>query len=446
MKKVAVVYMAHDGFASLYSGVGTLSRDFLLSFPEVSQSLREMHPDVEVALYVATMKFNDTSFALSHDIRDATLQFVAANDNIHFVELHNGSSAQDAYGTLENWKNACISAATFLSTITDTFDEILTICVDTPFVQVANRFLDTYDAANVRFIWLPQSTVKIHRYGMSADADQQGATYVEQRYDWEKGVVALAKKDTRVRIGSVGKFMKQHLIKDYDAEPSTLVDITNSLYLERLKKNVRSQTEIRQFLKGLDVPLNRPLIFSFGRAEPYKGLDLVLKNVDRMIKDHDYFTLIFAAPYSMDDPYVAELSRLAAKHPNDIKVLYNMDFTAPHYVMQWHNTHILAILSRSEPFGIIPIESRFYNNPNLTLLASDIDGLKYQVQSGIDGFLTELTSESIQATFSILADMDKGKRRGIARNGYDRVTGQYNQVNVNLNLLSNYISGLESKE
>ncbi|HET8670684.1 MAG TPA: hypothetical protein VFM05_08690, partial [Candidatus Saccharimonadales bacterium] len=269
MKKLAVVYLAHDGFASLYSGVGTVARDFLLSFPDVSHQLRKKYPDVDLTLYVGTMKYNETSFALSVETRNATQQFISEHDNMYFVELHNGSAAQDAYGVFENWRYASISAATFLYTIAGDFDEVLAVCVDTPFVQVANRFLDTYsDIGNVQFIWLPQSTVKIHGYGMSSSADQQGEAYIKQRYDWEKGVITLANHDKRVRIGCVGQFMKEHLVKDYQAAPEVLIDLHNSLYMERLRKNVHTQTEIRDFLREHSIPLDRPILFSFGRAEP----------------------------------------------------------------------------------------------------------------------------------------------------------------------------------
>jgi|ADGO01.1.fsa_nt_gi hypothetical protein len=260
MKRLAVVYLAHDGFASLYSGVGIVARDFMLSFPEVARSLRKKHPGVKLQLFVATMKYNEKSFALSPAIRNKTIEFTAKH-RIKFVELNNGSAAQDAYGKFENWQFASISAATFLHMISGDFDRVLAICVDTPFVQVANRFIDTYDEQNVEFIWLPQSTVKIHGYGMSSDASQQGDVYVNQRYQWEKGVVELANQNPRVRIGCVGEFMKRHLMSEYSAEPDVLVDITNSLYLPRLRGYKRSQKEIARFLQEAGIPTNRPLLF-----------------------------------------------------------------------------------------------------------------------------------------------------------------------------------------
>lgn len=439
MKKFAVVYMAHDGFASLYSGVGTIARDFLLSFPEVSKCLQAKHPDVELSLYVATMKLDKTSFALSSDIRDATIAIVNSIGRAHLIELNNNSNAQDAYGIFENWQFASVSGATFVYTIASQYDHVLVITVDTPFAQVANSCIGTYNLPNVDLIWLPQSTIRIHGYGMSSDTTQQSASYQSQRYEWEKGVIDLAACDQRVRIGCVGEFMRQHLTTEYGAEPNLLVNITNSLNLARLQQNIHTQEEIAGFLNQHHIPLDRPLLFSFGRAEPYKGLDLVLQNADSLIAQ-GYFVLIFAAPYTIHDPYLKKLDAIATKHPGNIAVFYGMDFAAPHYVMQWHNTRILAVLSRAEPFGIIPIESRFYNNPGLTLLVSNQGGLASQISDGEDGFITDLSPQSIHNKLAQIAGLRSKEKQRIAQKGHDKVIELYNQINVNINVLEPYVS------
>lgn len=440
MKKIAIVYIAHDGFTSLYTGVGTVARDFLLSFPSVKQELQDIHPRADLSLYVATMKYKPDAFGFSQDVKSQTIKLTEEHENIQLVELHNGSAGQEAYGTIDNWRNACISAATFLNTLRSDFDEILAICVDTPFVQVANYFLDTYEADKYKFIWMPQSTVRIHGYGMSSIADQQGQRYIEERFLWEKSAIDLAKNNNRLRIGYVGAYMRMHLIEAYGAADDTLVSMTNSLYLPRLEQNKRGQDEIEKTISSLGLPTDRDLLFSFGRAEPYKGLDLILKNCESLIKQHNYYVLIFASPYTMEDPYVAELKDLAKKFPDDIKIVFGLDFITPHYVMQWKHTKILAILSRAEPFGLIPIESRYYNNPALTLLVSDKDGLSYQIDQGKDGYITDLDPVAIQHSFETIANLSAEQKRSISLEGYNKVVHEYDQIRTNVKLLEEYVS------
>jgi hypothetical protein len=117
MKKVAVVYIAHDGFTSLYTGVGTVAMDFLRSFPEVAEELRARHDNLDLSLYVATMKYRPTAFGYSESIKAHTTAMTETFSSVHLVELNNGSAGQEAYGKVHNWNNASISAATFLYTL-----------------------------------------------------------------------------------------------------------------------------------------------------------------------------------------------------------------------------------------------------------------------------------------------------------------------------------------
>lgn len=314
------------------------------------------------------------------------------------------------------------------------------ICVDTPFAQVANYFFDQYEYKNIEFVWLPQSTVLIHKIDSGLGKILQRNNYIKERFIWEKAIIYLAKRNKQIKIGFIGEYMKKHLLVEYKAQKNSLVSLQNGLFFERLKENVISQRKISNILKSLGVPLDRPLLFSFGRAEPYKGLDLVIKNSSDLIKERNYFVLILASPYFMDDPYVHDLNELAKKFPKDVKIVYGLDFLTPHYIMQWHNTKILALFSRAEPFGLIPAESRFYKNVNLSLLTSDLDGYKEQISNGIDGFKTQLNDSSIQSMFMSLADLTLKDKTRMAINGYNRVVRDDDQVRINCEFIKLYLA------
>jgi len=190
----------------------------------------------------------------------------------------------------------------------------------------------------------------------------------------------------------------------------------------------------------MDVPIDRPLLFSFGRAEPYKGLDLVIKNSISIIKRNNYFVLILASPYSMDDPYVSILNQSIKQNKNNIKVIFGLDFLTPHYIMQWKNTKILALLSRAEPLGMIPAESRFYNNKNLTLLTSNVDGFKEQINDGVDGYKTDLNDKDITSKLELIAKLDCKKKETISTNGYNKVIQESNQININYSFIRKYLN------
>lgn len=441
MRKIAILYLAHDGFTSLYTGVGTVARDFLFSFPEVYKRLKKEYGNLDITLFVTTIKYNKTCFGYSEHVKRLTEVYTEKYKNMHLVELMNGSAGTKSYGSMDLWKNACISAATFIYCLINyhKYDRIIVIYVDTPFAQVANYFFDQYEYKNIDFVWLPQSTAIIHKIDSGFGKSFQQSSYIKERFIWEKAVVDLAKRNSQVKVGFIGKFIKQHLIQEYGARKDTLVSLRNGLFFDRLKGNIVDQEKISTILKSLGVPLGRPLLFSFGRAEPYKGLDLVIRNATFLIKELNYYVLILASPYSMNDPYVSEIDNLAKKYPNDIKIIYGLDFLTPHYIMQWNNTKILALLSCAEPFGLIPIESRFYKNNNLSLVVGNVGGFRDQVTEGIDGFKTKLNDQSICVKLKEVAKLPTEKKAIMAERGYNRIVRDYDQIKINVAFIKQFI-------
>ncbi len=442
MKKVAIVYIAHDGYTSMYTGVGTVARDFLLSFPEVVKHLQKKL-NYSYELFATTIKYNKNCFGYSENLKQSTLEFIKKHENIKLIELLNGSHGEESYAGVGNWKAASISAATFIYSLSLSYDYVIAIAVDTPFAQVANYYFNQYESQNVEIVWLPQSTVIIHREKQKTLSSEE-----ELRFKWEKVCIDLANIHNQVFIGSVGKYMKRHLIEDFGAMPEKIVNLTNSLYLNRLDTYRVSQKSIENTLQKLGLPCDRPILFSFGRAEYYKGLDLVLLGSLDLIKKYNYFVLVLASPYedNQRDLILTKLKKIAKSHTKDMKVISTQDFLLPHIIMQWKNTNILAVLSRAEPFGLIPIESRYYKNQKLTLLVSAVGGLNEQVIDGEDGFVTQLKQDDINASLKKIVRLSSQAKKKIALAGYNKVSDLYNQINVNVEFIENRLKSLQVRE
>ena len=110
--------------------------------------------------------------------------------------------------------------------------------------------------------------------------------------------------------------------------------------------------------------------------------------------------LILCSPHPLDKPYLAELQAQAKKFEGHMKLVFTSDFKMPHYVMQWRNTRVLAILSRAESFSLIPIKARFYRNENMMLLVSNIGGLLEQVTSGIEDLSLLLETSQLECSWT----------------------------------------------
>ena len=104
--------------------------------------------------------------------------------------------------------------------------------------------------------------------------------------------------------------------------------------------------------------------------------------------------------------------------------------------MQWQNTNILAILSRSEPFGLIPIEARFYKNENLALLVSNIGGLKEQVEDGVNGFVTRLENKAIRNKLNTISKLTSKEKAQSSRNGYKKIISSFDQIKIDTEFIT----------
>jgi len=438
--KIAIVYIAHDGFTSLYTGVGTVARDFLLTWKYVKKELKNKFKETEFDFYPTTIKYKTGCFGYSESYRDEILKYINGESAIYLTELLNDSAGMESYSTIANWNAASISAATFLKSLVNKYSYVIAITVDTPFAQVANKFFEVYDDNNIQIIWLPQSTVKVHKYGKSSDKTTIGKSYEDIRFEWEKGPVSLANKHKQVYIGFTSHFMKNHLIKEYGAINKKLISIQNSLDFNRLMNNLKSQNYIKQLLVNKGVPIDKPLIFTFGRAELYKGIDILLKSAKDITQNHKYYILVITSPYTKNDPYLKELYKLSSQYPKDIKIITGLDFITPHYILQWHQTKILALFSRAEPFGLIPIEARFYNNKSLVVLTSNLGGFVDQITNGKDGFLTNLDKKSIKLSFKTISNLKNKEINKISTNGYNRVIKNFDMKTINVQLFTRIIS------
>jgi glycosyltransferase involved in cell wall biosynthesis len=427
MKTIAIVYFAHDGFSSQYTGVGTIARDFMFCSIELRQTLLRSLFTCEITYIYATIKYRQGCFGYSETLRNATIQFVNEHKGLRYVELLNNSGGAYSYGTLGNWQAASVSAATLLSFLSQEFDYVVAICSDTPFAQVAKRLFGHFDLSNVVIVWVPQSTALAHHSAYMSPPDP---ARFEERLQWEAAAVEFTNVHPQAFLGSIGPFMGRHLVEEYSAVNEKIVGVSNALYLRRLSRNIKSQAEIAQTLSKYAIPIDKPLLFSFGRCEHYKGLDLVVDNASELVDRHGFFVLILCSPRSKNMPYSEHLQLSAAALGNNVRLIFELDFELPHEIMQWHNTRILALLSREEPFGIIPIEARSYGNPYMSLVVSEVGGLQDQVQDGVDGFLTKLDSLSIRSVFRRAVNISSTKRRLMASTGQRLVRSNYDFVSV----------------
>lgn len=220
--------------------------------------------------------------------------------------------------------------------------------------------------------------------------------------------------------GYLNPWMKEHLEFDYGATERSLTPILNGIVIDELVKY--SQEEIEKAMKEKGIPTDKPIVFSFGRGVPYKGFDLFMKAAKKL-DDLPYHFVVQAAPYTMEDPIVEQLSSL--KHKN-ITLLLGLDFIFPRQLMQWDNTVLTAVLSKFEPGAFIPAEIRVYGKT--LAIVSDKDGLPVQVDNGKDGFITGLGEDEVVKNMRMILELPSKKREQISMEGRKLILDKYDMT------------------
>ena len=439
--KITINLLAHDGITSLYTGVGRVAFD----------SLRILCEDKKISRLVRSVnaitgKYNNKCLGFSETIKNRTIKLLNKKKG-RLLEAPNESHGEISYGDISNWRCVSTSSASLLYSLSqqNPNDLYINLCLDTPFAQTASFFQQYSEDEKKKhiFVWIPHSTVKIHKVD---SAIQDYKEYYNQRLEWEQAAVNLANTTERVYVGCVGKFMREHLIKEYLCEPEKLLDFTNGLDIEDARFSKKTEEhEIEKILDRHGIPKDKDLMLSSGRLEPYKGFDLTIK-IGGHLDSKTIITVLIAQPYSQQDPIIGEYRQLIEKYNPKGIFISDYDFDLPHVLLRWHRTKILLVPSLAEPFGLIPEEARLYKNPQLRIVAMNRDGFPEQINDGKDGFLMDLTKveESSEKINRILALSDK-ETKEMVDTGFARTTANYNLANNLHQSISNVIEKCQGR-
>ena len=99
--------------------------------------------------------------------------------------------------------------------------------------------------------------------------------------------------------------------------------------------------------------------------------------------------VVIAQPYFEGQPIIKEYERLANETGTQLYV--DVPFNFPQYIINnFPRNMIMLVPSKKEIMGLTFNEIRKMNKDNVLIVANNIDGIKEQVEDGIDGLLVDL--------------------------------------------------------
>lgn len=397
--KLLVNICAQDGIISHNSGVGTMVKRYIDTFIKIFKD-----NDIEYTINLFTPEYNQNGFGYS----ETTKEYNENLENVYIYEVSNGTNGQKFFGSRENWEIVSKNISDIINSFSmNEYDYVITIANDTPFAKVLPL---TLELDNHIKVWVPHSTARIHQIEALDDKN------VQERIMWEENIIKYINMNKKSYVGTVGKYIKEHLINEYSLKQDKAISFHNGEVL--FKENVYEENdEIKSIYDTIDK--NGDIILTFGRPEKYKNLDASMK----IAKELNMRSVVITQEYYPGMSYVDYLKELAKETGTELYL--NNSFYLPHYILKnYKNNIILIVPSKKEIAGLIINEVRRYNKDNILLVVNDIDGLNEQVNDMVDGLLID-TDNVLESTRKIKKYLNRESIRKLNYNSQKRLKKDY---------------------
>ena len=365
--KLLINLCAQDGIVSHNSGVGTMVKRYIYVFIKL---LKEKNIDYKINLF--TPQYNEFGFGYSSSTKEHNRNL----ENVNIYEFSNGTNGKKFFGNKENWVELSNNISNVINSINfDEYDYVLTLLNDTPVAGVINN---TNNNSNHIKVWIPHSTAKIHmdKELCVNEVDKKN------RIDFENQIIKYINENDNCYMGVVGKYIKEHLINDYNLKKEKIVSIFNGEILS-IPTIYEENEECKNLYKKLDT--TKDILLSFGRPEKYKNLDGAIK----LAKELNIPSIIITQEYFKGMLYVDELRKLSKN--NNVSLFIDVPFNFPQYIIKHYPKKIILLVpSKKEIAGLVINEIRKMNKDNILLVANDIDGLNEQIEDTKDGILVNM--------------------------------------------------------
>ena len=436
---LAVIHITMEGIQTFGGGVATVTRGHLAAIPRLQEEMGKQ--GIHLTPY-----FLEIAYAKNHERRDPVFQRKAEEEVkrlggkveylVNYTEglLPKAPMGVPDLGLMDNWKTASASGAAIALNIGRSHDMSVIYCHDSIFALAPIYITlqaDSFDA-RVAAIYVMHATALTHELPLPNP----------DRLMVECASVQWAKVKPNSRLGYISEFMAKHIVKDYGARPEDLVPTGNGINPTDPYFRLRSREEILKKLKEYNIPTDKPLIFSWGRAVEYKRYDLVLEAAAKLKgKVH---------PVIMVTPQWEKLVELDRKLGTNASFIFAFDPELVACLLQWENNSAALSLAYREPFGLTPVEIRMHARKTGPLcVVSDTGGLVEQVRDGVDGFVTKQDDPAdVARVLDRIQSMSKEEKDAMHRAGVTTVLNNYTWSSQILKTLSSVVpevAGVASK-
>lgn len=370
----AIAVASIDGLATLECGIASIVHWFFEEFEEIRARSTALG-GASWSLYALSPRIDESSpdfSATVHDIVSARCE--AHGGRFEWFPVPDSSSLRSVWslGDARRWDEMCVSLAATVRKLCAEHEQV-TVIVHGIMLTALRHYL--MDVPNVQVVFIAHSLGRVF-------ADKAS----ENRTRFEDGGFAAMAQFPQDRIGYIGPYFKDILVDGYGRQEEQLAPFINAMPDSsfRFPADI-PESERRDYLATRGIPLDRKLLFSWGRCTGQKGFDALIPGyAEFLAKVTEPWHLVLLMPQEVSPPdYVALLDELLHTLPaSSYTVIREFDAKVPYYLLRDEMLQIAVFSSRFEGAPLSLLEALAFGHDGLRIAWHDIPSMRQFLDEG----------------------------------------------------------------
>lgn len=407
---LAVVFITTEGIQHWSGGVSKYIRNFIEILVRIRPLLDE--EGIKLTLYAAEPGLlHKLPTYDKQGFKEIKKKLESTNGG--FYKLVNNTYGEDWIESVEKWQLMSASAATIALNVAEKHQATLVFTGSSILALAAvymHKQLKAFQA-DIRTVHLS------HDSAFSSFWQERNEHILAMDY-----LIAQWTKFTpNAKIGYVSHFMKNLFSEKYMVEENGFIPARGGVFLNEARFRKLSSAEMVDILNKHNLPLDKKIIFSWGRPIGYKRLDLVFK-VAKVLQNRVFPVAVTNENYPSLRQYFNQLQIPGALVEN------YRDFELINALLQWPNTVCSCLLSEDEPGALAPMEAMYAARDTGSIVLGNNSGIYLEViENGRNGFITDNKTENIIDKLEYIMNMEPERATELRKNAHETILKRFNQ-------------------
>ncbi|WP_238651758.1 glycosyltransferase [Paenibacillus piscarius] len=407
---LAIVLVTTEGIQHKSGGIAKYFRSFIETVVEMRHQFCNL--SINLTLYACEPALLTAVPTYSRENYDQLKELLESTGGA-FFKLVNNTYGQDWIGSVENWKLFSASAATVALNLAEKHQATLVItgssCLALTHVYI-HKQLKAFKA-DIRTIHMTH--------------DSAFSTFHKERNENILSMDYLAAQWTKfspnAKIGYVSQYMKDLFKMHYMVPEDGFIPAKGGVLFGEERFKALSDAQIIRLLQKYQIPIDKQVIFSWGRPVDYKRLDLVFR-ASKYLPEDIFPVAVTNGIYSALQEY------LKANSLRGLLIEKYKDFELINALLHWKNTVCTCLLSENEPGAIVPMEAMYMAQGHNNVIIANSNGIyKELIQEGINGFTIESDPAQLAEKILQINAMSNEQLREINKKAYTTICQHFGQ-------------------